>query len=147
MKVSEVMTSAVETIGPGDTAWYAASRMSELDVGLLPVAEEGRAIGVLTDRDIALRCCGEGRDPRSTEVSEIMTTEVIQCEETEELGQASKIMQDRKIRRLLITNEDGRIAGLLSVDDLATRMHDPSVYSRVLENVSLAAPDSRGEAS
>ena len=145
MKIRDAMTYEVETIGPEDTVSYAAARMKEMDVGLLPVAKEGRAIGVVTDRDIALRCCGEGSDPRATRVREIMTTEIIQCRDTQELAEAVRLMENKKVRRLVVTNDEGRIAGLLSVDDLATRMHDPTVFSRVLRGMSLAAPPSSND--
>lgn len=144
MQVSEVMTSDVETLSAVDTVAYAAARMRDLDVGFFPVTEDGRAIGVVTDRDIALRCCAESKDPRATPVSEIMTSDIIQCRETENLARATRLMEERKVRRLLVMNDDGRVAGLLSVDDLATRMHDPGVFSRVLHQVALGVPLSKG---
>jgi CBS domain-containing protein len=142
MNVSEAMTMGVETISPADTAQYAAARMKENDIGFLPVTEEGRAVGVVTDRDIALRCCAEGRDPHSTTVREIMTRNVIACRETEELSAASRLMEQKKIRRLVVTDEAGIVNGLLSVDDLALRIDDPSVFSRVLRQVAPGPPKS-----
>jgi len=143
MRVTEAMTSDVETLSPDDTVAYAAARMRDLDVGFLPVAREGRALGVVTDRDIAVRCCAEGLDPGATPVTRVMTPDVIGCRDTADLSEATRIMESRKVRRLLITNAEGQIAGLLSVDDLATRMQDPSVFSRVLQNVALAAQPPR----
>lgn len=139
MKISEAMTSIVETIRPGDTAQYAGSRMKEHDVGFLPVVVEGRAVGVLTDRDLALRCCGEGRDPHATRVEDIMTPNVIGCRETEEVAAAGRLMEDKKLRRIVVTDDGGLVTGLLSVDDLAARLNDPGVFSRVLRQVGLSA--------
>jgi len=140
MKVSEAMTTEVETISPQDTVEYAAARMREHDIGILPVTEEGRAVGVVTDRDIALRCTAEGRDAGSTPVLDIMTTAVIQCRETQDLAEASRLMEEKKIRRLVVTDDTGTVTGLLSVDDLAARLDDASVFSRVLREVSLSPP-------
>jgi len=140
MKISEVMTTEVESISPNDPCQYAAVRMGELEVGILPVTREGRCIGVVTDRDIALRCCGEGLDPRSTPASAIMTREVIQCRDGQELSDATQVMETHKLRRLVITDEEGYLRGLISVDDLATRLRDPGVFSRVLRDVSLGGP-------
>jgi CBS domain-containing protein len=148
MNIREAMTSTVETISPTDTVWYAAARMKELDIGLLPVTRDGRAVGVVTDRDLALRSCGEGSDPRTTQVDDVMTREVIECRETQPLADAGRLMEEKKVRRLLVTNEEGLLVGLLSVDDLATRLHDPSVFSRVLRDVSLGLrPESSRGAS
>ena len=140
MKISEVMTTEVESISPDDTCQYAAVRMEELEVGILPVTREGCCIGVVTDRDIALRCCGGGLDPRTTPVSAIMTREVVQCGEGQELADATQMMETHKVRRLVITDEEGYLRGLISVDDLASRLRDTGVFSRVLHDVSLAGP-------
>lgn len=144
MKISEAMTSIVETIQPGDTAQYAASRMKEHDVGFLPVVAEGRSVGVLTDRDLALRCCAEGRAPHATPVEDIMTRNVIGCRETEEVAAASRLMEETKLRRIVVTDDRGVVTGLLSVDDLAARMNDPGVFSRVLRRVGLSTTSPAG---
>jgi CBS domain-containing protein len=144
VKISEAMTSIVETIQPDDTAQYAASRMKEHDVGFLPVVVEGQAVGVLTDRDLALRCCAEGRDPHATRVGDLMTPGVIGCRETEGIASASRLMEEKKLRRIVVTDDAGVVTGLLSVDDLAARMNDPGVFSRVLRQAGLTTTSPAG---
>src|SRR5215208_5092894 len=99
MKVGEIMTRGVEITSPDDTVQQAASRMAELDVGVLPVGENDRLVGMLTDRDIAIRAVAQGRGP-DTKVREAMTPEVRYC--FEEIGQSQMTKTDllaRPIRR------------------------------------------------
>lgn len=142
MTIQEAMTTSVETISPEDTVQYAAARMKEHDIGMLPVTEEGHAVGVVTDRDIALRCSAEGGDPHAVKVGQIMTRKVIRCRETEDIAEATRLMEARKVRRLVVTDDAGIVTGLLSADDLAARLNDPGVFSRVLRQVSLDIPRS-----
>ena len=114
MKVGEIMTRGVEIASPDDTVQQAASRMAELDVGVLPVGENDRLVGMLTDRDIAIRAVAQGRGP-DTKVREAMTPEVRYCFEDEELDD---VVQN-KVRRLPVMSRDKRLVGIVSFGDVA----------------------------
>jgi CBS domain-containing protein len=118
MKVSEIMTRGVEIASPDDTVQQAASRMAELDVGVLPVGENDRLVGMLTDRDIAIRAVAQGKGP-DTKVHEAMTPEVRYCFEDEELDQVVRNMGENKVRRLPVMSRDKRLVGIVSFGDVA----------------------------
>ncbi len=118
MKVGEVMTRGVEVASPDDTLRQAASRMAELDTGVLPVGEGDRLVGMLTDRDIAVRAVAQGRGP-DTRVREAMTPEVRYCFEDEDLEDAVRSMGENKVRRLPVMSRDKRLVGIVSFGDVA----------------------------
>ena len=119
MKVGEIMTRGVEIASPDDTVQQAASRMAELDVGVLPVGENDRLVGMLTDRDIAIRAVAQGRGP-DTKVREAMTPEVRYCFEDEDTAHVALNMGQEQIRRLPVVDRNKRLVGILSLADLAT---------------------------
>ena len=118
MKVGEVMTRGVELASPDDTIQKAASRMAELDTGVLPVGEGDRLVGMLTDRDIAVRAVAQGRGP-DTEVREAMTPDVRYCFEDDDLDDAVRGMGEQKVRRLPVLGRDKRLVGIVSLGDVA----------------------------
>lgn len=118
MKISECMSTNVELASPTDTIWEAASRMRRLDIGALPVGDNDRLVGVITDRDIALRAVGEGRGP-NTPVGEVMSKEIRYCFEDEDIEAVSAQMGDHKIRRLPVLNRSKRLVGIVSLGDLS----------------------------
>src|SRR5437867_2410224 len=115
MKVNEVMTRNVVTIDLQASVTEAARRMRGLDVGPLPVTEEGRLVGMLTDRDIAVRGTAEGRDPRATPVGDVMTRDVVCCFEDDDVLQAARAMAQYRKRRLVVVDASGRVVGILSL--------------------------------
>jgi CBS domain-containing protein len=119
MKVRQVMTTDVITVEPEATLTEAARRMRGLDVGPLPVADGGRLVGMLTDRDIAVRATAEGRDPRNTRVSDVMTRDVVCCFEDDDVLQAARAMAQYRKRRLVVVDAAGRVVGIVSLGDLA----------------------------
>ena len=119
MKVRDVMTADVETIGLDDSVKDAAKRMQILDIGFVPVCDKGRLIGTITDRDIAVRGVAEGLDLNNTKVVEIMTTEVFFCYEDQDLYTAAGMMKDSEVRRLVVMNRDQRMVGVLTLGDLS----------------------------
>ena len=119
MQRREVMTPAPAEVSPSDTLQRAAQLMDQLNVGVLPVVEEGRLRGVLTDRDIVVRSTSVGQDPRQGRVAEVMTDEVRSLPETAEVLEALRLMQSAQIRRLPITGEGGKLVGIVSLGDLA----------------------------
>jgi CBS domain-containing protein len=136
MKVHEVMTRAVEVIGPGATLQEAAERMKDRDVGPLPVCENGRPVGMITDRDITVRSTAEGFDPWTTYVREVMTPGVDSCYEDQDVAEAARLMKDRQVRRLVVLNRDGQLVGIVALADLAVHVRDEHLSSKTLEGVS-----------
>ena len=110
MKVSEVMTRQVAVAAPDDTLQKAAGRMAELDVGVLPVGEGDRIVGMLTDRDIAVRAVAQGKGP-DAKVRDAMTPDVKYCFEDEDLDDAVRSMGEQKVRRLPVEKDVVRVAG------------------------------------
>jgi CBS domain-containing protein len=119
MKVEDIMTTKVESVLPTTTLRAVARKMSDLDVGALPVVEDGNLIGIITDRDVSVYAIAMGHDPQSTEVQKVMTREVYTCGAGEDISEAAKIMEQHKIRRLTVMSGDQSLAGFLSVDDIA----------------------------
>lgn len=137
MKVREIMSQDVETVGPQATLQEAAERMSAVDAGALPVLrEDGTVAGIITDRDIAVRGVAEGRDAASARVADIMTGEVVVCWEDEEVEQAAALMAANQVRRLIVLDRERRLAGILSLGDLALDTPDALLSGRVLRQVS-----------
>ena len=119
MKVSEVMTRQVAVAAPDDTLQKAAGRMAELDTGVLPVGEGDRLVGMVTDRDLAVRVAAEGRDPARTKVREVMTPEVHYVFEDEDLRHVAATMAEQQVRRLPVMNRNKRLVGVVSLSDIA----------------------------
>ena len=119
MKVRDVMSRDVEVLEPGITVHEASRRMAKRDAGAMPVGENGRLVGMLTDRDVVVRVVAENRNPAAVTVREAMTPEVEWCFEDDELGSAGARMSESKVRRLPVLDRDRRLVGILSVGDLA----------------------------
>jgi CBS domain-containing protein len=116
--VSEAMTRDVRVASPDHTLEAAARIMAEIDAGVLPVAENDRLVGMITDRDIAVRAVAQGKGPE-TRVREVMTPDVKYCFEDEPITHVAVNMGDLRIRRLPVLNREKRLVGILSVGDLA----------------------------
>ena len=118
MRVSEAMTRDVRVATPGQSIREAAKAMAELDAGILPVGENDRLIGMITDRDIAVRAVAVGKGP-DTPVRDVMSSEVKYCFEDEELDHVAKNMADIQVRRLPVVNRDKRLVGIVSLGNIA----------------------------
>jgi CBS domain-containing protein len=118
MRVAEVMTRDVRLIEPNQTIRDAARLMAEMDAGIMPVREGDRLVGMITDRDIAVRAVAQGRGP-DTPVREVMTDEVKYCFEDEDTAAVERNMAEIQVRRLPVLNRDKRLIGILSLGDLA----------------------------
>ena len=134
MKVKQAMTSEVRVASPEQTIREAAQLMAELDAGALPVAENDRLVGMITDRDIAVRAVAEGL-PADTPVSEIMSHEVLYCFEDQQLDDVARNMGQVQVRRLPVVNRDKRLVGIVSFADLA-RTEQPTTVGRAVSHVS-----------
>ena len=136
MKIKDVMTKSVETVRPDQTLQEAASRMKSLDVGPMPVCDNDRLVGMLTDRDIVVRAAADGKDLRTTKVRDAMTSDVVVCAEEDDVKDAAQKMKDRQIRRLVVVDGQKRVAGIVSLGDIAVDTSDEKMSGRVLEEVS-----------
>lgn len=131
MLVKEVMARSVQYVSPSATLQECARRMRDLHIGSLPVWENGKLAGMITDRDICCRAVAEGRDPAKTKARDIMSKDVTFCFDDQECDDAAHMMEERHIRRLAVLNRRRSMVGLLSVDDLARCSH--ALAGEVLE--------------
>jgi CBS domain-containing protein len=138
MTCAEVMTPSPTACNPQHTAIDAAELMRREDCGLLPVVSEDgkKLIGVLTDRDIVLKVVAEGKDPRSTAVSEVMTTDLVTCLPQESVEMAMEQMATRQVRRIPIVERDGSLVGIVAQADVATRIANPQETGQVVQAIS-----------
>jgi CBS domain-containing protein len=136
MQLSDIMTPNPQCIGPDDTLQEAARKMLELDVGPLPVCENDRLIGMLTDRDITVRAVALGCDPKTTPVRQAMTENVATCFEDQGVSEAARMMEERQIRRLLVLNRAKRLVGVISLGDIAVETGDRPKAGEILQEVS-----------
>ena len=118
--VRSVMSAPVQTIDADARVEAAARRLRDANVGILPVVEGGAVVGVVTDRDLVVRVLAAGRDPTATAVREVMTAGVVACREDDDLPTVAARMVRSRVRRLIVVGRDGALAGVVSVDDLAT---------------------------
>ena len=119
MQVKDVMHAGVTWVGPETSINELARKMRDEDIGAIPIGENDRLIGMVTDRDIALRGLADGRDAQMLTARDIMTSPIIYCRTDEEIGDAVRIMEDRAVRRLPVINEDKRMVGMLALGDIA----------------------------
>ena len=134
MKARDAMSTDVCIAGPEQTIRDAAQTMIQIDAGALPVGENDRLIGMITDRDIVVRAVAEGRSP-ATKVREVMSSEVLYCFEDEDLDDIARNMSEVKVRRLPVLNRDKRLVGILSLGDLA-RNEDAKTAGRTIAHIS-----------
>ncbi|MPZ38011.1 MAG: CBS domain-containing protein [Rhizobiales bacterium] len=118
MKVREAMSEDVRIVNPNQSIREAATLMAKIDAGVLPIGENDRLVGVITDRDIAVRAIALGMGP-DTPVRKVMSAEVKYCFEDDDVGEVAQNMSDIKVRRLPVLNKDKRLVGIVSLGDLA----------------------------
>jgi len=119
MRVNECMTRDVKIADPQDTICDAAKMMAECDAGVLPVGENDRLVGVVTDRDITVRGVAAGKDPNAR-IRDVMSAEVRYCFEDDDIADVLRNMGELQVRRLPVLNRDKRLVGIVSLSDLAT---------------------------
>lgn len=134
MKVQDIMTRDVCIADPNQTVREAAKKMAEVDVGLLPVGENDRLVGMISDRDIALRCVAAGKGPDAT-VRDIMTRDVKYCYEDQNVEDVASNMAEQQIRRLPVVDQDKRLVGIVSLADVAME-RDAALSGAALRGIS-----------
>ena len=141
MKISDVMTRDVQTVSPDQPVQEAASFMLSSDAGAIPVTENGRLIGMITDRDIAVRGIAKGYGP-DTPVRQLMTNDLVILRLDDNVEDAAIKMSDAQVRRLPVIDQDERLCGIVSLGDLS-READEDTASEALEGVSQPGGDHR----
>jgi CBS domain-containing protein len=134
--VSEIMTPVITSVEAEQTIQDAAELMRSQDIGALPVCDQHHVVGFLTDRDLAVRAVATGRDPGTTLVRDVMSRGVVSCYEDDEVAECARLMEAHKVRRVVVLNGSDRLAGIVSVDDLAVRLEQPAVSGQVLDEIS-----------
>jgi CBS domain-containing protein len=119
MKVKDMMHKGAEFVAPNAKLQAIAKKMRDHDIGAIPVCEDGRPIGMVTDRDIAIRGLADGKDISALEARDVMTRDVIFCRETEDAEDALRIMENNKIRRLPVLNDAENLVGMVSLGDIS----------------------------
>ena len=133
--IAELMTENPHSVTPNASVVEASKIMRDDDVGLVPVVEGERLVGTVTDRDITIRVVAEERDPRSTSVGEIASTDLITVDPQQDLDEALRLMARHQVRRLPVVQEDGRLVSIVSQADVA-RHGDDSQTGQVVEQIS-----------
>lgn len=127
MKVSEIMTANAQWVDPEMSVQDVAEKMRAQDIGSLPIGENDRLIGMVTDRDIVCRAVAKGLDPAKTSAREVMSKTITYCFDDQEVDDAAHVMEQKHIRRLAVLNRKKRLVGILSLDDVAAHCsHDLS---------------------
>jgi Predicted signal-transduction protein containing cAMP-binding and CBS domains len=135
MRCSEIMTRDVRTATREMTLRDVAVMMHEGDMGSVPVVEGGRLIGIVTDRDIVVRCIAEGRGAE-TPINEAMTTEIFSVKPDDFAFEAVRLMGDKQVRRIPVITNDGTLAGIISMADIALETEDELEIAETLEEIS-----------
>ena len=132
--IRDAMTPNPATVEPGTTVQDAARAMKSEDVGSLPIVEGDRLVGVVTDRDIAIRIVAEGKSA-DTPVGEIASKDVVTIDPQQGIEEAARLMAEHQVRRLPVTEEDGKLVGILAQADVAQSGHD-SLTGEVVQQIS-----------
>ena len=136
MRLSHIMTGAIQTVAPGASLAEAARKMASQDIGSLPVCSgERKVVGIITDRDITVRAVARGLDPNQTPVQDVMTREVLACRADSAIEAACELMERRQVRRIVVTDEQDAPIGIVSLGDLALSLRE-SQSGEVLKKVS-----------
>ena len=138
MTCDEIMTPLPTCCSPEHTAAEAAELMQRQDIGLVPVVDgtSSKLVGVLTDRDIAMKVVAAGLDPRATTVSDVMTTDPACCRPNEPVEAVVELMSKRQVRRVPIVDNAGAIVGIVSQADIATRLANAEETGQVVQAIS-----------
>ena len=136
MKLKDIMTKEVEIANPDNSLREAAQKMRVRDIGFLPICDDDRVLGVVTDRDIIVRATADGTDPDTKIGQQYVTTPAVCCYDDQDVKEAAKLMEDHQIRRVVVlSREDDRLVGVLSLGDIATRGKEKT-SAEVLQSVS-----------
>jgi CBS domain-containing protein len=134
-QVRQAMTSNPRTVTADSTIGEASRLMRDEDTGIAPITEGERLVGVVTDRDIAIKVVAEGKDPETTKVSQIASSNLVTVDPEQDLDEALSLMAQHQVRRLPVVEEDGKVVGILAQADVAQHA-DASRTGKVVEEIS-----------
>ena len=135
MKLKDIMTTDVLVVSPESNVVEAARLMERHGFGSVPVCDGGKILGIVTDRDLCLRVVGGGLNPNNCKVSEVMNGPIVWCYDDTEVDEATRLMETRQIRRLVVVDRDKKLVGVVALGDVATRANE-RIAGEALEKIS-----------
>ena len=139
MKCKEMMTQKVVCCLPDDKVAKVAKKMKKADIGSVPIVEDmekKKLIGIITDRDLALKVIGKGRKPQSTKIKKVMTKNVVTCLANDDLQKALDLMAENQLRRIPVVDKNNRVVGVISQADIAIRLNQAEKTAEVIKDIS-----------
>lgn len=139
MLCSEIMTRNPECCLPSDSVMKAAQLMKSEDVGPIPIVADKdgkRLTGIVTDRDLAIKVVAEARDPKTTNVEDIMSSDIVSCKDNDDVKTAIKLMEDYQVRRIPVVDQRDQLLGIIAQADVATRLGNTNMAGKVVKEVS-----------
>ena len=140
MKNSDIMTKDLVYSLPSDMVSDVAQLMKDEDIGPVLIVDDSndgkRLVGIVTDRDLALKVVGEGRDPNNTRVEDVMTDSLVTCRADDDVENAMQAMAQNQLRRIPVVDDNGQLVGIISQADLATRLNEPQSTAEVVKEIS-----------
>ena len=134
----EIMTGDVRTASPEMTLQAVAALMRDGDMGAMPIIENGKLVGIVTDRDIVVRAIAEGKNADAA-IGDVMTTEIFSIKPDDFAFEAIRLMGDRQVRRVPVVSDTGELAGIIAMADIALEMEDEREIAETLEEISSGA--------
>ncbi len=143
MQIREIMTRDVEVVHPDTPLKEVAKAMKSLNVGMVPVCDREELVGMVTDRDIMVRATAQGWEPAKTCADRVMTKEIVYCFDDQDVKDATRLMEEKQIRRLPVLSRNKRHVGVVSLGDIAVRMGDRKTAGKTIRHVSEPAQPNR----
>ncbi len=143
MQVQEIMTKSFEMINASAKITEAAQKMKSMNIGVLPVTEGNKIIGVITDRDMVVRAIAEDKEVGKVDVKDIMSPEIARCMAEDNVDEAAKIMKEKQVRRLIVLDNKNTPVGIVSLGDIAAKAHSEQLAGQTLDAISQPCHPSR----
>jgi CBS domain-containing protein len=140
-KIRDIMTANPETVSEKDSIRDAARIMKQRDTGVVPVVDGRKIIGLITDRDIVVRCIADGKDPMNARVNDVMTKNVRSVSEDATIDEVLRVMKGAEVRRVPVVNRNDEIVGIVSIGDLAVETNQDGKVGKAIEDISEARPN------
>jgi CBS domain-containing protein len=135
MKIKDIMSKDVQIVSPDTLLHDVAKKMQQRDCGSILVGKDDRLMGVITDRDLALRCVAQSHHPAQTTAEQVMTKQILYCRDTDDTETVALDMTKNKVRRLPVLDKDKRLVGIVSLGDLAVNSTDHNICGKALGHI------------